>query len=214
MHLTFDEYLLFSCIYCKLTFSQCTNRKIIYKKALWQRRISGERNIIIIPFDTATIFAISLIEFTYCLSLRVVNTSVSRYIIWGVNQFSICGGKDAPYLNSVAAQSLFWYKWHIGHNDDNIFNLDKPIVNSLPYLGSRGKPRSARRARKPLQDNWPKTPVGKWLRCTYTKCGFKWQYFGGRNWAECPLCHSTMKVAIAKRNYYTLANKEWIFVLC
>ncbi len=139
---------------------------------------------------------------------------VSRYIIWGVNQFSICGGKDAPYLNSVAAQSLFWYKWHIGDNDHNIFNLDKPIVNSLPYLGSKGKPRSARRARKPLQDNWPKTPVGKWLRCTYTKCGFKWQYFGGRNWAECPLCHSTMKVAIAKRNYYTLANKEWIFVLC
>ncbi|HEX2169156.1 MAG TPA: hypothetical protein VHF65_02555 [Nitrososphaera sp.] len=77
----------------------------------------------------------------------------------------------------------------------------------MPYLGSKGKPRAARRARKPLQDKWPKTPVGRWLRCTYTKCGFEWQYFGGRNWAECPVCHSTMKVAIAKRNY-RLADKE------
>jgi hypothetical protein len=79
--------------------------------------------------------------------------------------------------------------------------------NCLPYLGTKGKPRSARRARKPLQDNWPKTPVGRWLRCTYSKCGFEWQYFGGRNWAECPACHSAMKVATAKRNY-RLADKE------
>src|SRR3712207_7852404 len=49
--------------------------------------------------------------------------------------------------------------------------------------------------------------IGRWLRCTYRKCGFEWQYFGGRNWAECPACHSTMKVAIAKRNY-RLADKE------
>jgi hypothetical protein len=45
------------------------------------KKISGERIIIIIPFNTATNFAISLVEFTYCLSLRVVNTSVSIYII-------------------------------------------------------------------------------------------------------------------------------------
>jgi hypothetical protein len=49
--------------------------------------------------------------------------------------------------------------------------------------------------------------VGRWLRCTYSKCGFEWQYFGGRNWAECPACHSAMKVATAKRNY-RLADKE------
>jgi hypothetical protein len=110
------------------------------------------------------------------------------------------------YVNSVPLNLSFIIAAY--DNDHNIFNLDKLIVNCLPYLGSKGKPRSARRTRKPLQDNWPKTPVGKWLRCTYRKCGFEWQYFGGRNWAECPVCHSTMKVAIAKRNYYRLADKE------
>ena len=63
-------------------------------------------------------------------------------------------------------------------------------------------PRSARRARKPLQENWIKGPGrGIWLKCTYTKCSFEWQYFGRRQWAECPICHSTMKVAVAKRNF-------------
>jgi hypothetical protein len=52
-----------------------------------------------------------------------------------------------------------------------------------------------------MQDNWPKAPRGKWLKCTYEKCGYIWQYFGGRSWARCPNCHSTIKVAIAQRNY-------------
>ncbi len=52
-----------------------------------------------------------------------------------------------------------------------------------------------------MQGNWPKIPRGRWLKCTYGKCGFEWLYFGGRNWAECPACHSTVKVAVAQRNY-------------
>ncbi len=71
----------------------------------------------------------------------------------------------------------------------------------LPFLSSKGKPRSARRARKPLQDNWQKVPRGKWLKCTYYRCGNEWMYYGGRNWAECPACHTIIKVAIAQRNY-------------
>jgi len=110
-----------------------------------------------------------------------------------------------PYLDFVASQFL---DSTVGYNDHNIFNPNKLIGNCyLPYLGSKGKPRAARRARKPLRDNWPKTPIGKWLRCTYRKCGFEWQYFGGHNWAQCPACHSTMKVAAARRNY-KLADKD------
>ena len=71
----------------------------------------------------------------------------------------------------------------------------------MPFVSPSRKPRSARRARKPMQDNWPKVPRGRWLKCTYVKCGFDWLYFGGRNWAECPACHSTVKVAVAHRNY-------------
>jgi hypothetical protein len=108
---------------------------------------------------------------------------------------------DILVLRSKAFRELMYYDNH------NIFNQENLITNCLPYLRSNGKPRSARRVRKPLQDNWHKTPIGKWLRCTYKKCGFEWQYFGGRNWAECPACHTTMKVAIAKRNY-RLADKE------
>jgi hypothetical protein len=52
-----------------------------------------------------------------------------------------------------------------------------------------------------MQDKWPKAPRGRWLKCTYEKCGFEWLYFGGRNWAECTACHSSVKVAIAQRNY-------------
>ncbi|MGC2599145.1 MAG: hypothetical protein WA395_13585 [Nitrososphaeraceae archaeon] len=64
-------------------------------------------------------------------------------------------------------------------------------------------PRSARRTRKPLQDNWPKGGVkGTWIKCTYKRCAFSWKYFGGRRWAECPICHSVMKVAVSKRNYF------------
>jgi hypothetical protein len=63
-------------------------------------------------------------------------------------------------------------------------------------------PRSARRSRKPLQEDWLKGPGrGIWLRCTYGKCSFEWQYFGRHKWAECPVCHSVMRVAAAKRNF-------------
>ena len=63
-------------------------------------------------------------------------------------------------------------------------------------------PRSARRARKPLQEDWMKGPGrGIWVKCTYIKCSFQWQYFGTRKWAECPICHTVMRVAAAKRNY-------------
>lgn len=71
----------------------------------------------------------------------------------------------------------------------------------MPYLSNKGKLRETRRTRKPMQDNWPKAPRGKWLKCTYEKCGYIWQYFGGHSWAQCPNCHSTIKVAIAQRNY-------------
>ena len=71
----------------------------------------------------------------------------------------------------------------------------------LEYKGRR-PPRSARRARKPLQENWIKAPgQGIWIKCTYDKCSFEWQYFGGHQWAECPICHSSMKVSIAKKNF-------------
>lgn len=52
-----------------------------------------------------------------------------------------------------------------------------------------------------MQDKWQRAPRGRWLKCTYTKCGFEWMYFGSRNWAECPVCHTIIKVAIAQRNY-------------
>jgi ssDNA-binding Zn-finger/Zn-ribbon topoisomerase 1 len=62
--------------------------------------------------------------------------------------------------------------------------------------------RSARRARKPLQEDWIKVPgQGTWVECTYIKCSFQWQYFGRRKWAECPICHTVMRVAAAKRNF-------------
>jgi hypothetical protein len=74
-------------------------------------------------------------------------------------------------------------------------------MDCLPFLSSKGKPRAARRARKPMQDNWQKAPRGKWLKCTYAKCGNEWMYFGGHHWAECPACHTIIKVAVAQRNY-------------
>ncbi|MFY9795484.1 MAG: hypothetical protein WB988_21165 [Candidatus Nitrosopolaris sp.] len=53
-----------------------------------------------------------------------------------------------------------------------------------------------------MQDNSFKShPRGIWVRCCYINCSFEWEYFGGRRWAECPKCHSTMKVASGKRNY-------------
>jgi hypothetical protein len=68
-------------------------------------------------------------------------------------------------------------------------------------------PRSARRVRKPLQDDWIKGPgQGVWLKCSYTKCSFQWQYFGRHKWAECPICHSVIKVAAAKRNFMDNRN--------
>lgn len=72
---------------------------------------------------------------------------------------------------------------------------------ALPAYGGKRFPRAARRARKPMQDNWTKVPKGKWLKCTYGRCGHEWQYFGGHSWAECPLCHTTSKVSVAIRNY-------------
>ena len=72
------------------------------------------------------------------------------------------------------------------------------------YLGrtNNRSPRSARRARKPLRENWIKGPgQARWIRCTYAKCSFEWRYFGNRRWAECPICHSVMKIAVAKRNF-------------
>ena len=79
-------------------------------------------------------------------------------------------------------------------------------VNKPPLKNKA--PRSARRARKPLQENWIKGPGrGIWLKCTYAKCSFEWQYFGGHQWAECPVCHSMMKVAVAKRNFL-IQNKD------
>jgi len=77
----------------------------------------------------------------------------------------------------------------------------------IDYISSNSSsnkimPRSARRSRKPLQDDWTKGPGrGIWLRCTYEKCSFEWQYFGRHKWAECPICHSVMRVAAAKRNF-------------
>jgi|GEM_PF-2145491 len=73
------------------------------------------------------------------------------------------------------------------------------ILTILPSLSNKGKTRAARRARKPTQDNWIKAPRGKWLKCSYAKCGFEWQYFGGHHWAECPACHCVTKVAVARR---------------
>ena len=82
---------------------------------------------------------------------------------------------------------------------DHISN--KQLSNSIV-------PRSARRSRKPLQDDWIKGPgQGIWLECTYPKCSFQWQYFGRHRWAECPICHSVIKVAVAKRNFMTHKNE-------
>jgi hypothetical protein len=70
------------------------------------------------------------------------------------------------------------------------------------HLSNSIVPRSARRSRKPLQDDWIKGPGrGVWITCTYIKCSFQWQYFGRRRWAECPICHSVVRVAAAKRNF-------------
>jgi len=76
---------------------------------------------------------------------------------------------------------------------ENVFN------NSS---SNKTMPRSARRSRKPLQEDWLKGPGrGIWLRCTYGKCSFEWQYFGRHKWAECPVCHSVMRVVGGKRNF-------------
>jgi hypothetical protein len=77
----------------------------------------------------------------------------------------------------------------------NEYTANKRLPNNIV-------PRSARRARKPLQEDWMKGPGrGIWVKCTYIKCSFQWQYFGRRKWAECPVCHSVMRVAAAKRNF-------------
>ncbi len=66
---------------------------------------------------------------------------------------------------------------------------------------SKRLPRSARRSRKPLQENWIRGPGrGTTLKCTYVKCSYEWEYFGRRKWAQCPACHSVLKVALAKKN--------------
>lgn len=66
---------------------------------------------------------------------------------------------------------------------------------------SKRLPRSARRVRKPLQANWIKGPGrGAMLRCTYIKCSYEWEYYGRRKWAQCPACHSVVRVASAKKN--------------
>ncbi|HZH39065.1 MAG TPA: hypothetical protein VEX17_03275 [Bacillales bacterium] len=64
-------------------------------------------------------------------------------------------------------------------------------------------PREARRTRKPKQPNWIRNPKKSyWIQCTYLKCNHRWQYSGGKNWAECPICHTSSKVSVA-RKYYT-----------
>ena len=61
-------------------------------------------------------------------------------------------------------------------------------------------PREARRTRKPLQENWLKGPKKTfWIQCMYQKCNYYWRYSGGKNWAECPICHSISKVSIARK---------------
>ncbi|HXT84623.1 MAG TPA: hypothetical protein VN704_09905 [Verrucomicrobiae bacterium] len=63
-------------------------------------------------------------------------------------------------------------------------------------------PREARRTRKPKQPNWVKYPNKScWIQCTYYKCGHCWKYSGGKNWAECPVCHTSSKVATAKKSF-------------
>ena len=77
----------------------------------------------------------------------------------------------------------------------NEYAANKRLTNNI-------FPCSARRARKPLQEDWIKAPGrGIWIKCTYIKCSFRWQYFGTRKWAECPICHTVMKVSAAKRNF-------------
>ena len=63
-------------------------------------------------------------------------------------------------------------------------------------------PREARRTRKPKQPNWIKYPNKSfWIQCTYNKCNHCWQYSGGKNWAECPICHTCSKVSTARKSY-------------
>lgn len=78
----------------------------------------------------------------------------------------------------------------------------------MPVFKGKRFPRGARRARKPMQDNWTKAPRGRWLKCTYGRCSFEWEYFGGRSWADCPMCHTTVKVAAATRNFRENAEKD------
>ncbi|MBA3978485.1 MAG: hypothetical protein H0X50_09900 [Nitrosopumilus sp.] len=63
-------------------------------------------------------------------------------------------------------------------------------------------PREARRTRKPKQPNWVRNPKKSyWIQCTYIKCSHCWQYSGGKNWAECPICHTSSKVSAARKSY-------------
>ncbi len=66
---------------------------------------------------------------------------------------------------------------------------------------SKRLPRAARRTRKPFgrKINYQKKP--RKLKCTYVKCLYEWEYRGNRNWADCPKCHTCIKVAVAIRNY-------------
>ncbi len=79
---------------------------------------------------------------------------------------------------------------------------------------SKRLPRSARRSRKPLQENWTRGPGrGTMLRCTYVKCSYEWEYYGRRKWAKCPACQSVVRVALAKKNlvYHQRALNSTVF---
>jgi hypothetical protein len=79
---------------------------------------------------------------------------------------------------------------------------------NMPVVKGNRFPRGARRARKPRQPDWVKVPKGEWLECTYPRCGHQWQYFGGRSWAECPVCHTTIKVSAGRRAYRSSPQRE------
>jgi hypothetical protein len=79
---------------------------------------------------------------------------------------------------------------------------NRGYIEEMSFYRGKRLPRSARRSRKPLQDNWIKGPGrGRMLKCTYEKCSHDWEYFGRRKWAKCPACHSVIRIAIAKKNF-------------
>jgi hypothetical protein len=79
---------------------------------------------------------------------------------------------------------------------------NRGCLEQMSFFKSKRLPRSARRTRKPLQDSWIKGPGrGIMLKCTYEKCSHEWEYFGRRKWAQCPACHSVIRIALAKKNH-------------